>query len=463
MGIKKGIIVIFISVMFSLLFACGTSSDTTSPTPSIITTINYEKIVEEALANEHDHVWVFDHYKEVHPHGAVYKCECDATFFKSGELADFTMKIIGPSEKHPHYMLEECSICHQQFENENLPTKITLLLYVYQDAHPHYAIIKCSQCDYTYIEYNTTAASRDVCKLQSTTHEEAHPHYLIFECTYKGCDYSFTDKRITAEFELETDDDNYGIAHPHYLYGSCSIDGCDHQEATSDIANWSYEDGVCSICVIARNVTSQASETSTTVTGLINNDFSGELLIPDNIEGKSVEIIGIDAFTGNNNITTVTIPDSVTIIEDRAFENCTNLQLLSQHICPLCGIESGIRTEPICQLCGLLTEGEESGYKVGNIGMHVSFIGEGAFRNNIQLKVISIGSHIQEIRDFAFEGCSNLTHVSITSMVAPQIGIGVFDNVSSNLNIFVPIGAVGYDVMEWEQYTIVYVDFIEKY
>lgn len=383
--------------------------------------MNIEKIVDEALANEHDHVWVFNHYQEVHPHRAVYKCACGATFNKSDEFADFTMKIIGPSENHPHYMLEECSICHQQFENENLPTKITLLLDGYQ---------------------------------------EEHPHYLIFECTYDGCDYSFVDMRITAEFDLETDSDNYGIAHPHYLYGSCSIDGCDHQEVTSDIADWSYEDGVCSICGMAKDVTHKTNATGTTITGLQNAGFVGELHLPEVIEGYLVESIGVNTFKGNENITIVNIPDSVVTIEAGAFKNCTNLQLTPQFVCPVCGIETGLRTEPICELCGLLTEGEESGYPVGNIGMHVSFIGEGAFRNNIQLQVISIGGHIQEIGDFAFEGCSNLTHVSIASQVAPQLGVGVFDNVSSNLTIVVPFGSVGYDITIWEQYPIRYVDFM---
>ena len=211
---------------------------------------------------------------------------------------------------------------------------------------------------------------------------------------------------------------------------------------------------------MAKDVTHKTNVTGTTITGLQNPGFVGELYLPEVIEGYIVESIGVNAFKGNENITIVNIPDSVITIEAGAFENCTNLQLTPQFICPVCGIELGLRTEPICELCGLLTEGEESGNPVGNIGMHVSFIGEGAFRNNIQLQVISIGSHIQEIGDFAFEGCSNLTHVSIASLVAPQLGVGAFDNVSSNLTIIVPTGSIGYDTAMWEQYTTIYVDFM---
>ena len=51
----------------------------------------------------------------------------------------------------------------------------------------------------------------------------------------------------------------------------------------------------------------------------------GELVIPDTIEGNPVTTIEHLAFGYCTNLTSITIPDSVTNIGGRVFENCTNL------------------------------------------------------------------------------------------------------------------------------------------
>jgi len=460
--IKKIVIIGIIGILVMLFTGCAINSKIKKSETT--TTKSYEQIASEVLKTEHEHVWVFDHYQEIHPHSAVYKCACGATFLKADETADFTMTIVGPSKKHPHYMLEECSICHQQFENENLPTKLTWLLNGYQKEHPHYAIVKCSQCDYTYIEYNMTALSQGVSKLISTKYEKEHPHHLIFECTFKGCDYSFVEKTMTADFEIEANNkENYSMVHPHYLFGSCSIDGCNYQELTKQRASWQWEDGVCSICGMAHNVNYTIDNNDATITGINANAFDGNLVIPHVLEGCKVSAVGQNAFIDNKEIINLTIPDSLLVIEDKAFENCSNLILSSEHRCPLCGIEPGVREKHTCSLCGLLDQDEKSGYPIGNLGRNIEIIGESTFKNNTKLTIINIGMNIKEIRDFAFEGCNNLQHVSILSNIAPILGNNVFSNVASDFKIFVPIGAIGYDAPMWEHYQIEYMDFLPNY
>ena len=51
---------------------------------------------------------------------------------------------------------------------------------------------------------------------------------------------------------------------------------------------------------------------------------SGDLVIPSEIEGYPVTVIGNQAFRYND-LTSVTIPDSVTSIGDFAFQYCDNL------------------------------------------------------------------------------------------------------------------------------------------
>ena len=50
-------------------------------------------------------------------------------------------------------------------------------------------------------------------------------------------------------------------------------------------------------------------------------NVTGDVIIPSEIVGKPVTIIGEEAFDGHDSLTSVTIPDSVTSIGVRAFQN----------------------------------------------------------------------------------------------------------------------------------------------
>jgi len=49
------------------------------------------------------------------------------------------------------------------------------------------------------------------------------------------------------------------------------------------------------------------------------------LTIPEIVNGMTVTKIGDDAFAGNTTITSIDLPDTITIIGKRAFKGCTLL------------------------------------------------------------------------------------------------------------------------------------------
>ena len=58
------------------------------------------------------------------------------------------------------------------------------------------------------------------------------------------------------------------------------------------------------------------------------NGSASNLNIPSTIDGKQVSYIGSDSFRGNKYLNSVTIPDSVKVIQPRAFAECSNLSTL---------------------------------------------------------------------------------------------------------------------------------------
>lgn len=109
--------------------------------------------------------------------------------------------------------------------------------------------------------------------------------------------------------------------------------------------------------------------------------IKGDYIIPDTIDGYPVTSIGKSfspasrwAFEGCENLTSIVIPDSVTLIGISAFSSCYNLKKIV-------------------------------------MGSGVSTIGESAFYNCLALKEITISENITKIDTGAFEKVDNLVDV----------------------------------------------------
>ena len=145
----------------------------------------------------------------------------------------------------------------------------------------------------------------------------------------------------------------------------------------------------------------------------IPKSTSGIIVIPAKLGGCPV--VGIDdcAFLDCSRITRITIHDSVTSVDERAFDRCSRLKSFS--------VKAG--NPSFKSVSGLLLtkDGKELVAGVnGNVKLPagVTTIGSHAFAGLENLTGVDIPSSVTCIRDYAFNDCYGLVSVTIPSNVA---------------------------------------------
>ena len=188
-----------------------------------------------------------------------------------------------------------------------------------------------------------------------------------------------------------------------------------------------------------------------------NEAATGELVIPDTIEGNPVTSIGDWAFFQCNSLTSITIPDSVTSIGSGAFQNCTSLTSITipdsvtsigigafYNCTSLTKIEVGVENVNYANVSGVLFNKDKTllhAYPAGKAGANyvipdsVTSIGNYAFAFCESLTSITIPDSVTSIGDYAFRDCNSLTSVTFQG-VAPSVGSEAFSGVAD--------GAVAY-------------------
>ena len=159
----------------------------------------------------------------------------------------------------------------------------------------------------------------------------------------------------------------------------------------------------------------------------VDTSISDNITIPSKLGGYPVTHIANYAFYDCGNLTSIIIPDGVTIIGDYAFYGFGNLKSIS---IPYSVIEIGASSFQYCvdletiSLPGNIATIYDGAFlgctKLTSISIPygVTRINNSTFASCPNLKSISIPSSIKEIGSNAFYGCSNLNRVNITDMAA---------------------------------------------
>lgn len=187
-----------------------------------------------------------------------------------------------------------------------------------------------------------------------------------------------------------------------------------------DLTNWDWNTktgATFTVTVAAATNTFYFNPTTGTITKYVESDTV--VVIPSKINGVTVETIGHGAFE-NSAVTSVTIPDSVTAILDRAFANCSQLTNIS--------IPNSVKS------IGFSAFEHCTSLKSITLPSSLRSISEALFFGCSQLTTIHIPDSVLSIQDYAFENCISLETIHIPVSVT-SIGVYAFDGCPKSMTV----------------------------
>ncbi|MBE6634261.1 MAG: hypothetical protein E7620_07990 [Ruminococcaceae bacterium] len=154
-----------------------------------------------------------------------------------------------------------------------------------------------------------------------------------------------------------------------------------------------------------------------------SSSLSGELVIPEEIEGYPVTKIGSYAFSNCKNLTGVQLPSTLVAIENAAFSGCSSLELI---VIPNSVVSMGEDTFKDC-----------TALKSFVFSSGMTEIPPQTFSGCSSLEAIMIPENIRSVGRSAFQGCSSAKEIYIPKSVT-EIGYVAFADCSSAEKITIP-------------------------
>ena len=146
------------------------------------------------------------------------------------------------------------------------------------------------------------------------------------------------------------------------------------------------------------------------------NGSGGNVVIPAEIDGKSVTSIGSYAFSDHTELTSITIPNNVKSIDDGAFFRCYHLKSII--------IPDSVTSIGNFAFCGC------SDLESIEITDGVTSIGNGTFMWCSSLESIMIPDSVTSIATDAFNSCKSVSGITIPKNVT-EIGLRAFADCAS--------------------------------
>lgn len=204
------------------------------------------------------------------------------------------------------------------------------------------------------------------------------------------------------------------------ILGVClvALTSCNNYDCSKDGHKFNDE-GVCTVCgYVETGLEFQLNDDGESYSVVGIGTFTGtDLVIPStHSDGKPVTNISERSFERCNNLTSITIPDSVLTIGYGAFDGCSNIESM---VVPFTGAS---RDEP---------EDTNLGYIFGVLYYTCS---SGSMPDALKRVVVTGGSTISA---YAFLGCTQLEYVEIPQSVT-SIGASAFYNCKSLTSFVIP-------------------------
>lgn len=212
-------------------------------------------------------------------------------------------------------------------------------------------------------------------------------------CSDPGIDeYSFEYDSQTFKFQVNTNQINHQFDSHHCTY-------CGYTEGLT------IENGV------VKSYGSRYYGSDNTIT------------IPSRYDGYDVTTISASVFHDCTNITSITLPNSITEIKNNAFSGCSSLTSINLPD-SITSIGSSAFNE-----CSSLTS--------ITLPSSITKLSKNIFNNCSKLQNVTIPNGITAIEDNAFSGCSSFTDITIPDSVT-SLGKYVFSKCTSLTNIVLP-------------------------
>ena len=136
-----------------------------------------------------------------------------------------------------------------------------------------------------------------------------------------------------------------------------------------------------------------------------------EINIPEKIDGYTISAIGNEAL-GYNDVKTVTLPDTITLIEGNPFSSCHELEIIN--VSPSHGylavIDGVLFSKPDKRLIHYPKPLPTRMYSVPD---GIKIIGQKAFSASHNLTIVKLPSSVERIENEAFNNCQSLASIDL--------------------------------------------------